>query len=198
MIVRTAAADRPAATLPPATSLPNRSACHSAKRLFPSAQNPAISTRPQIPVQNQAVRFATIHAVSDDPRTYPPGFSPHLDRGPVCRLEKLSPIDTPCPIFPVTVSAPARFWKPRTNSSPNGHGNLPLLSTLPPTTTTTTGNIYPFTLFLRSILLPGISLLTDTSSAPRKAALPSAQDLSATTRSLSPCAQHRRITQDAP
>ncbi len=141
------AARRTVTSLPPHNFYPCKAPC--VVRI-----GPAISSRPQIPVQNQALRFAVIHAVLDDPCTYPPGFTSPLEEAPVGRLENLSPIDTSCPFFPVAVPAQAPFWKPCTNPSPSRHRDLSPLSTLPPTTTTATRNIYPFTLFLRSIL-PG-------------------------------------------
>jgi hypothetical protein len=107
----------------------------------------------------------------------------HID---LCVPRKTPPQTLPfCPLFQPPVSSPTRFWKPCTHHSSSIHADSPLLSTLPPTTDTTTRNIYTFTLFLRSILPSGkTTSLTQVTLT--------------TTRSSSPCAQHRRITQDAP
>ena len=106
-------------------------------------------------------------------RTPSPHSSPvslAADPQPLCVDWKTPPpIDAACPLFLGTVFPPPHFWKPCTTSPPSRHGDLSPLSTLPPTTTTTTRNIYPFTLFLRSILPPGIS---PSHSTPRHHAKP--------------------------
>jgi len=57
----------------------------------------------------------------------------------------------PDPVFRVPVPLRVHLWKPCTTLCPSIHRDLGPLSTLAPTTTTTTRNISTFTLFSRSI-----------------------------------------------
>src|ERR1700728_987697 len=93
-------------------------------------------------------------------------LSPHTSRlsletllSHLCVVWKTPPQTlSPGPLFLLPVSSPVRFWKPCTHSPASIHRDLNLLSTLPPTTVTTTSNIFTFTQFLRSILLPSEKL----------------------------------------
>ncbi len=170
----------PLSTRLPIPRLVPRSPPRSASRrprstpLFPHARKSLYKTRPYD--SPRSTRFWTIptHSRPVSLSAYPQ---------PLCVVWKTpSPIHSLCPLFLVTVCARVRFWKPCTNSPPSIYADLPPLSTLPPTTTTTTRNIYPFTLFLRSILPAGIFSSLTPALAPTSAA-------SAATQSPSPSAQ---------
>jgi hypothetical protein len=149
-MVRSAAANLAASFHPAATNLSLREASPSAFQRNSSG----ISSRLRTPVENPTPFPPAIHAVLYALRTHLPAFARDHPQGSVRRLENPPETLLSGPLFLVAVFSPVRFWKPRTHSPPSIHRDLPLLSTLPPTTTSTTRNIYTFTLFLRSIL-PG-------------------------------------------
>jgi hypothetical protein len=111
-----------------------------------------ISSRLRWTVENPTHSKHSIHAVFV-PLPTQSQLSLVAVNTPLCAPRKTPPqTPSPHPLFQSLIPGLTHLWKPRTHHPPSIHRDSPPLSTLPPTTSTTTRNISPFTLFLRSTL----------------------------------------------